>query len=79
MAQQQHNEAVARAREAIAKKAATVQRVLATPDGQELMKLLREEFLYRAQNECHHGAAFRLGQADVVGYLMQMNDFKETI
>lgn len=70
------NDRVKAMRERLGKKAAVVQRVLATQDGQELMKMLREEFLYRV-NMSGPTEAFRLGQCDVIAYLMQLNDHKE--
>jgi hypothetical protein len=68
---------IAKAKEKLRKKAGAVQRVLATDDGQTLLRALREEFLYSVREESPHGSGYRVGTADVVGYLMQLNDFKE--
>jgi hypothetical protein len=70
-------QAIAKAREKLKRKASVVQRVLATADGQEMMKFLRDEFLYALPKESPHGPGYRVGTADVIAYLMQMNDFKE--
>jgi hypothetical protein len=70
-------QAVAKAREKLKRKTAVVQRVLATADGQEMMKYLRDEFLYALPKESPHGPGYRVGTADVIAYLMQMNDFRE--
>jgi hypothetical protein len=74
----QPNEQRSKALERTARKAQVVQRVLSTKDGQELMKFLIEQFLYPAESESPHGPAFRLGQNDVIGYLMQLRNFRET-
>jgi hypothetical protein len=70
-------QAVATAREKLKRKTAVVKRVLATADGQEMMKYLRDEFLYVLPKESPHGPGYRVGTADVIAYLMQMNDFRE--
>jgi hypothetical protein len=70
-------QAVATAREKLKRKTAVVKRVLATADGQEMMKYLRDEFLYALPKESPHGPGYRVGTADVIAYLMQMNDFRE--
>lgn len=57
-------------------KAAAVQRVLASEDGRILMRALREEFLFSLAKESPHGPAYRVGTADVIAYLMQLNEFK---
>jgi hypothetical protein len=54
-------------------KAATVQRVLATADGKEMLEILKQEFLYEVRKESPHGPAFRLGHCDVLAYLEQLN------
>lgn len=59
------------------RKAYAIQRVLLTEDGKVLMQALREEFLFALNKESPHGPAYRLGTADVLAYLTQMNEFKK--
>jgi hypothetical protein len=59
-------------------KARAVQRVLLTEDGQVMMKALRDEFMFTLAKESPHGPAYRVGTADVLAYLMQLNDFQFT-
>jgi hypothetical protein len=53
-------------------KAAVVQRVLSTPDGQELLRVLQIEFLGRLQGKDEHETVLNAGRADVVAYLMSL-------
>ena len=59
--------------EALTVKGALVQRVFATPDGKQLLDLLRAEFLGRLDAREPHQIIFNAGRADVVAYLLQLN------
>jgi hypothetical protein len=61
--------------EKLALKAGIVKRVLATPDGQALLEILRTEFLNRLEAKEPHQIIFNAGRADVVAYLMQLQNF----
>lgn len=77
MTDEQRQKLAEKTRAKLIRKAAVVQGVLATEGGQELMRILREEFLYDVRNEHAHGTGYRVGTADVIGYLMQLNDLRE--
>jgi hypothetical protein len=62
--------------EKLALKAGVVQRVFATPDGQELLRILRAEFLSEIGAKEPHQIIFNAGRADVVSYLMQLQSFQ---
>jgi hypothetical protein len=70
-------EQIAKVKERVENKAVVVQRVLATQDGQALLLILKEEFLFDARRGSEHGPAFRLGQCDVIGYIEQLNNHKK--
>jgi hypothetical protein len=55
-------------------KAAVAKRVFATPDGQELLEILRREFFRNMKGKDEHETVFKAGQADVVAYLMQLQN-----
>lgn len=63
--------------ERVAAKAAVARRVFQTPDGQELMRILQKEFLSRLEGKEPHEIIFNAGRADVIAYLMQIQNFKE--
>jgi hypothetical protein len=54
-------------------KAATVKRVLATPDGKILLEILRKEFLTSLAGKDQTDVIFNAGRADVVAYLLSLN------
>jgi hypothetical protein len=60
--------------EKLALKAGIVKRVFATPDGQALLEILRTEFLNRLEAKEPHQIIFNAGRADVVAYLMQLQN-----
>jgi len=59
----------------LAHKAGVVQRVMQTGDGQELLKVLQAEFLYNLSAKSEHEVIFNAGRADVVAYIMQLQNF----
>lgn len=61
--------------ENLARKAGVVQRVLSTADGQELLEIMRAEFLGSLRGRDATEITFRAGQADVVAWFMQMQKF----
>ena len=62
------------ARERLLAKKAVVQRVLATQDGKELLKIVKQEFfLKRLAGKTPEEMAFNLGACDVIAYLEQLN------
>lgn len=67
------DDAVQKAQDRVRAKAAVVQRVLSTEDGQKMLLILKEEFLFDTRKATDHGAAFQLGRVDVIGYIEQMN------
>lgn len=67
----------AAAKAKLATKAAAFKRVLASDDGREMMKYLRQEFIGHLRDASPHGPAYHVGAADVLGYIELMNDFKE--
>lgn len=54
------------------KKAAVVKRVLATPDGQELLLMLKQEFMSKLDGEPHQ-MHMNLGRVDVIAWLEALN------
>lgn len=70
---------LAKVKVVLARKAAAVQQLLNNPVGQELIKILEDEFL---RGELFAGAdthrtAYNLGARDVVVYLRQLADYGE--
>ena len=60
----------------LAAKAAVVQRVLATDDGREMLRILRAEFCNRLDNvKDEHMIVLNAGRMDVVAYIELLNDF----
>lgn len=60
----------------LVKKAATVQRVLATDDGREMLRILRVEFCNRLEGKKEeHEIVLNAGRMDVVAYIEMLNDF----
>jgi hypothetical protein len=70
--------ALDRVKGALAKKAQIVQRVLASPDGKELLELLEKEFLFGELYDPNpYRTHYNLGARDVVAYLRQLANFGE--
>lgn len=65
------------AREKLLRKAAVVKRVLQTPEGRELLEILRQEFFVRLEGKDETQIVFNAGRADVVAYLMQLEKVTE--
>lgn len=60
----------------LAAKAQVVQRVLATDDGREMLRILRSEFCNRLDNaKEEHQMVLNAGRMDVVAYIEMLNDF----
>ncbi len=59
----------------LARKAEVVKRVLATPEGQELMEILRKEFFTKIQGKDEHETTINAGRADVYSYLLALSKF----
>jgi hypothetical protein len=60
-------------RERLSKKAQTFNLVFSTPQGEELLKFLNEEFVYGPMfSEDSHVTAFNLGAREVVNYINSM-------
>lgn len=67
-----------RAKVSLSRKAKVVQRVLQSPDGQELISMLEREFLYGEMfDPSPYRTHYNLGQRDVVAYLRQLAKFGE--
>lgn len=61
------------------RKAATIARAFGTPDGQEALKILTDQFggTCYAKGDSHH-TAYLEGARDVLLYIQQMTNYKET-
>jgi hypothetical protein len=56
-------------------KRAVVQRVLATEDGRELLRIVKQEFFHkRLAGKTPEEMAFNLGACDVIAFLEQLNE-----
>lgn len=60
------------ARRKLLEKAATVQRVFATPDGQKLLEFMKQEFFSKLEAKEPHHMHMNLGRADVIAWVEQM-------
>lgn len=65
---------------ALARKARAVANILSTPDGEEMLKAIEEEFLKeprRLLGKDPQETGYRIGAADVVYYLKQLKQFHD--